>query len=57
MTVNILWFLRRVLLPVNVKKVSMGEISITKLLVVAAWSFCCLGLRSYVRWAETLERH
>ncbi len=57
MTVNILWFLRRVLLPVYVKKVSMGEISITKLLVVAAWSFCCLGLRSYVRWAETLERH
>ncbi len=54
--VNILWFLRRVLLPVICQEGTMGEISITKLLVVAALVVLLLGLRSYVRWAETLER-
>lgn len=34
----------------------MGEISITKLLVVAALVVLLFGTRSYVRWAETLER-
>ena len=42
MTVNILWFLRRVLLPVICQE---GKISITKLLVVAALVVLLFGTK------------
>ncbi len=44
MTVNILWFLRRVLLPVICQE-GIGEISITKLLVVAALVVLLFGTK------------
>ncbi len=34
----------------------MGEISITKLLVVAALIILCLVPKSYARWVETWAR-
>jgi len=45
MTVNKVGFLRRETQPVYVKKVSMGEISITKLLVVAALIILVFGTK------------
>jgi len=45
MTVNKVGFLRRETQPVYVKKISMGEISITKLLVVAALVVLLFGTK------------
>jgi len=45
MTVNNVGFFRRETQPVYVKKVSMGEISITKLLVVAALVVLLFGTK------------
>ena len=45
MSVNKVGFLRRETQPVYVKKVSMGEISITKLLVVAALVVLLFGTK------------
>jgi len=45
MSVNRLWFLWRITQPVFLKKVFMGEISITKLLVVAALIILVFGTK------------